>query len=77
MRVSKKSVTIELDEKVIARLQRRAKRNMLSLREMIEDIVRRSAAFKTATISGDTDDALVGIFSRKAHSIGHRKKRRK
>ena len=60
----KRSVTIELDEKVIARLQKRARKNMLSLREMIEDIVRRSAASKTATISGDADDALVGIFSR-------------
>ncbi|MEK6843945.1 MAG: ribbon-helix-helix protein, CopG family [Nanoarchaeota archaeon] len=63
--MSKKSVTIELDDKVIARLQKRAKKNMLSLREMIEDIVRRSAASKTVTVSGDADDALVGIFSRK------------
>ena len=70
--MSKRSVTIELDEKVIARLQKRAKRNMLSLREMIEDIVRRSAASKTATISGDADDSLVNIFSRKMTGRRHR-----
>lgn len=62
----KKSVTIELDERVISKLQRRAKRNMLTLREMIEDIVRRSAVLSGgASIGGDSDDALVSIFSRK------------
>ncbi len=62
----KKSVTIELDERVVSKLQKRAKRNMLSLREMIEDIVRRSAMLSGGTsTSGDSDDALVGIFSRK------------
>ena len=62
----KKSVTIELDERVIAGLQKRAKRSMLSLRELIEDIVRRSAvSSKGNSISGSSDDALVSIFSRK------------
>ncbi len=62
----KKSVTIELDDRVISRLQRRARRNMLTLRELIEDIVRRSAvSLGGASISGASDDALVSIFSRK------------
>lgn len=66
MKMLKRSVTIELDERVVSRLQRRAKRNMLSLRELIEDIIRRSAVSSGgASISGDSDDALVSIFSRK------------
>ena len=62
----KKSVTIELDDRVVAKLKKRAKKNMLSLREMIEDIVRRSAVLSGGvSISGDSNDAFVNIFSRK------------
>lgn len=75
--MSKKSVTIELDDKIVAKLEKRAKKNIMSLRELIQDIVRRSAASSKFTIiSGETDDRLVEIFSRKAHSIGHRKRRK-
>ncbi len=69
----KKSVTIELDERVVSRLQKRAKRNMLTLRELVEDIVRRSAVSSSEmSSSGDSDDALVSIFSRKIR--GRKKK---
>ena len=62
----KKRVTIELDEKVISRLQKRANKNAFSLKEMIEDILRRSAmSSKLSSTSGTCDDALVEIFSRK------------
>ena len=72
MLMSKKRVTIEIDDKIIAKLQKRARRNMLSLRELIQDIVRRSAiSGKTFSLSGEADDKLVDIFSRKT------KKRRK
>ena len=82
--MSKKRVTIEIDDKIIAKLQRRAKRDMLSLRELIQDIVRRSAlSSKFVSISGEADDRLVEIFSRRTKKrksplrIGHRETRRK
>jgi len=69
----KKRITIELDSKIISKLERRAKRDMFSLRELIEDIIRRSAiSGKTYTISGDSDDTLVGIFSRKTRKKGRK-----
>ena len=62
----KKRVSIELDSKIISKLERRAKRNAFSLKELIEDIIRRSAlSSRISSISGKSDDSLVEIFSRK------------
>ena len=60
------SVTITLDDEVQKVLEKRAKKNLMSLREQIEDIIRRSAVrTKTGTTTTiKTDDKLVGIFSR-------------
>ena len=60
------SITITIDDDVKKVVEKRAKKNLMSLREQIEDIVRRSAV---STKSGTkttikTDDKLVGIFSR-------------
>ena len=59
-------LTITLDEDEIKILNRRAKKNMLSLREMVEDIVRRSCinSKKTGVSNVNVDDTLVNIFSR-------------
>ena len=60
------SITITIDDDVKKVVEKRAKKNLMSLREQIEDIVRRSAVSTKAgtktTIK--TDDKLVGIFSR-------------
>lgn len=61
----KKSVTIWLDKEVINLLEKRAK-NLLTLPEQIEDIVRRSIANQKPTQQKEKlDDMLVGLFSRK------------
>ena len=61
------TITISLDEDVRKVLDKRAKKSFLTLRELIEDIVRRSAVH-TSSSSGvkdiKCDDQLVGIFSR-------------
>ncbi|MCX6749480.1 MAG: hypothetical protein NTW17_01905 [Candidatus Pacearchaeota archaeon] len=61
------SITINIDEDVKKILDKRAKKNLLSLREQIEDILRQSAIrTKSSTSSDDdVDDKLVGIFSRR------------
>ena len=72
------SVTINLDEKVKKIISRRAKKNLLTLREQIEDILRKSAV-RTKEGKGykaiKIDDRLVAAFSREKR--GRKKKRRK
>jgi len=58
-------ITIDIDEKVHKVLSRRAKKNLMTVREQAEDIIRRSAASsKLQTTSDKIDDTLVSVFSR-------------
>tara|TARA_Y100000034_G_C6561649_1_gene243068 strand:+ start:113 stop:352 length:240 start_codon:yes stop_codon:yes gene_type:complete len=67
-------ITIELDETEIKLLKKRAEQNLLSLREQIEDIIRRSCAnVKSSRRPFKFDDRLVGIFSRQ--KTGRKKKK--
>tara|TARA_Y100000310_G_scaffold142407_1_gene141936 strand:- start:3432 stop:3659 length:228 start_codon:yes stop_codon:yes gene_type:complete len=60
------SITITISDKVHSALSSRAKKNLLSVREQIEDILRRSSiSYKKRSSSKiKVDDKLVGIFSR-------------
>jgi len=70
-------ITIQLDDEEEKILRKRAKKNLFSLREQIEDIIRRSCV----TYKGGTskrikvDDKLVAIFSRERR--GRKKKKKK
>jgi len=70
------SVTINIDEDVKKIISKRAKKNLMSLREQIEDILRRSAVM-TAKSKGyksiKIDDKLVYAFSREKR--GRKKKK--
>jgi hypothetical protein len=61
------NVTISLDDEIKEILEKRAKRNLFTLKEQIEDILRKSAV-RTKTGSQTSrfkiDDTLVDIFSR-------------
>jgi len=62
----KESITIWLDPDITKLLEKRAKKNMMTLPEQIEDILRRSIANQKPTqIKEKLDDMLVGLFSRK------------
>ena len=71
-------ITINIDDDVAKILKKRAKKNLLTLREQIEDILRKSAV---RTKSGTSyrglkpDDKLVAMFSREKR--GRKKKKRK
>ena len=71
------SITINLDEDVKKIISKRAKKNLLSLREQIEDILRKSAV-RTKNKPGNQrikiDDRLVAAFSREKR--GRKKKKR-
>jgi len=61
------TVTISIDAEVQKVIGKRAKKNMLTIKEQIEEIVRQSAVRTKfgSTIEGiKADDRLVEIFSR-------------
>ena len=72
------SITIQIDDSVKKILEKRAKKNLFTLKEQIEDILRVSAARSKAGSkkrTTKTDDRLVGIFSRDRR--GRKSKRRR
>ena len=70
-------LTIDLDEAEIKILKRRGKKNLLSLKEQVEDIIRRSCimsqgrSYRTIKV----DDKLIGIFSRERKGRKRKKKK--
>lgn len=71
-------VTVEIDPELMPALRKRAKKNYLSVTELVEDIVRRSMMSYKGGPSRKKyklDDKLVGIFSRERR--GRKPKRRK
>jgi len=62
----KNKVVIYLDNELLKMIEKRAKKNMLTLPEQIEDTLRRSCLSlkNKPSISGKIDDLLVSIFSR-------------
>lgn len=71
-------ISIDLDEDIKKVLEKRAKTNLFTLREQIEDILRRSAvnqAKKKSPYDPKIDDKLVSLFSR--HKTGPKKKKGK
>lgn len=63
----KNKISVYLDSDVLKVIEKRAKKNMLSVSEQIEDIVRRSAvkSKQSHTASEKLDDMLITLFSRK------------
>ena len=63
---TKHNISVSLDDGVLRLLEKRAKKNMMTLPEQIEDILRRSVInSKGTTAKEKLDDMLVGLFSRK------------
>ena len=65
----KKRITVELESSVFKELQRRAKKEFLSLRELTEDILRRSAVMSKSRGRGGRGprvkaDKFIQYFSR-------------
>lgn len=74
----KNQVTLFLDDELLDLLNKRAKKNMMNISELIEDILRRSTINQKSRKSSPNeklDDTLVGIFSRK--NTGPKKKVKK
>ncbi len=64
----KNQITLFLDAELLERVAKRAKKNMFSVSEQIEDILRRSTisqSKKKSLYDPKLDDALISIFSRR------------
>jgi len=63
----KNKVTLFLDNKILRIIEKRANKNLLTINEQIEDILRRSClnAKTTNNKAENLDDLLISIFSRK------------
>lgn len=73
----KNKIVIYLDDEMLFMLEKRAKKNMLTLPQQIEDILRRSTLNqkgKKNVKSEKLDDNLVGLFSRKRTGPKRKKK---
>lgn len=65
---SENQITIFLDDELLNLLEKRAKKNMLTVSELIEDILRRSTInqkTKKSIYDEKLDDKLIAMFSRK------------
>jgi hypothetical protein len=74
--------TINLSKEELLLLQKRGKKNFLSVKEQIEDILRRSiVSYKKRSRRGlpqiKIDDRLVGVFSRDSRGRKRKKKTKK
>ena len=66
--INKNQVVLSLSDELLETLEKRANKNMLTLSELIEDILRRSTLNlkgKKSIYDEKLDDRLVSVFSRK------------
>ena len=76
----KNQVTLFLSTEIMDALEKRAKKNMFTVSEQIQDILRRSTVNqrkKKSIYDEKLDDALVAVFSRKNVGRGAKKKAKK
>ena len=72
-------ISIQLDDEEVKILEKRAKKNLFTLTEQVQDIIRRSCiSTKTTTTSRfKADDKLVEVFSREKRGRKPKKKVKK
>lgn len=59
------SFTVSVDTPVYKRLEKRAKRELQTVPELAETLLRKSAANGQPTHTDKLDDKFIGLFSRK------------
>jgi len=72
-------ITIDVDQDIFNIIKKRATKNLLTTKEQVEDIIRRSCVnYKTSSTCSKikVDDTLVNIFSREKHSKSKKKRKR-
>lgn len=71
-------LTISLDDQEVKILKKRAKKNLLTVREQVEDIIRMSCvrSSKGTYRPVKVDDKLIAIFSRERRGRKPKKKKK-
>lgn len=73
----KNQVCIFLSDEILKTLEKRSKKNLFTLSEQIEDILRRSCARGSQSFQREKlDDNLIGIFSRSNQGRKSKKKKK-
>ncbi len=63
----KYNLPITISDEVKKKLEKRAKKELLSLEQLISEILRRSVlSYKTSSSSDNVDDKFITFFSRKS-----------
>ena len=65
---TKTKLELYLDNQVLKMLEKRAKKNLFSLNEQVEDILRRSCSTQkrnSSSFDEKLDDKFIGLFSRR------------
>lgn len=72
-----KTISVNVDSELYALLEKRAKKELLDLDDLISDILRRSMLSykKSSSVEDKTDDSLVRLFSRKQRKSVKSKKK--
>jgi hypothetical protein len=62
-----KTISVNVDSELYALLEKRAKKELLDIDDLVSDILRRSMLSykKSGSVEDKTDDSLVRLFSRK------------
>ncbi len=64
---AKNKIEIYLSNELLSKIEKRAKKNLLTLPEQIEDILRRSTlSLKKSSSDDKVDDAFLSYFTRKS-----------
>jgi hypothetical protein len=62
------NITVNISDAVKKKLEKRAKRELLSLEQLISEILRRSVlSYKGSSSSDNVDDKFITFFSRKSN----------
>ena len=65
--MTKTNITVTIDSKVREKLQKRAKKELVTIEELIADILRRSVlSYKGTSSTDNVEDKFLTFFSRKS-----------
>ena len=65
--MSKGAISVEIDSEAKKILEKRAKKEFMTVRELVSDIIRRSClSYKGETAEDKVDDKFLTYFSRKS-----------
>ncbi|HVY01452.1 MAG TPA: hypothetical protein VHA12_01675 [Candidatus Nanoarchaeia archaeon] len=74
--MTEKTISVNVDSELYSLLEKRAKKELCDVDDLVIDILRRSMVSykKSVSVEDKTDDSLVRVFSRKQRTVKAKKK---